>query len=71
MTDRAGRLEPLNCSSRRESALTFPLLQMERTHVRCYKAHGESRAELFRREGGADNFRVVANVDAAIGESRM
>jgi prepilin-type N-terminal cleavage/methylation domain-containing protein len=30
------RIGPLNCSSRRESALTSSRIQMERTHVRCY-----------------------------------
>ena len=35
--NRSLRLVPSNRSSRRESALTCPLLQMERTHVRCYE----------------------------------
>ena len=35
------RLEPLNCSSRRESALIVLQFQVERIHVRCYQVHGE------------------------------
>ena len=37
------RIEPLNCGSRRESALTVLQIQIERTHVRCYQVHGEGR----------------------------
>ena len=38
------RFEPLNCSSRRESAQTSSRNQMERTHVRCYEVHGEGES---------------------------
>jgi hypothetical protein len=34
------RIEPLNRSSRRQSALTSVRNQMERTHVRCYRVQG-------------------------------
>ncbi len=38
------RVEPLNCSSRRESAQTSSRNQMERTHVRCYEVHEEGES---------------------------
>ena len=38
---KGSRFEPRNGSSRRESALTSAPTQIERTHVRCYKVHGE------------------------------
>ena len=64
--NRSLRLGPLNCSSRRESALTSPLLQMERTHVRCYKVHGEGvnfvgRDELHPVAGGKPSRPVGAS----------
>jgi hypothetical protein len=47
------RFDPLNRSSRRESALASRRIQMERTHVRCYQVHGEEedkqRTVLIRR----------------------
>ena len=39
-------LPPPNRSSRRQSALTFPWIQMERTHVRCYEVRGEPRPPM-------------------------
>jgi hypothetical protein len=39
------RLEPLNRSSRRESALTC-FVKMERTYVHCYEVHGEFRPPI-------------------------
>jgi len=37
------RIGPLNRSSRRESALAFPVNLMERTHVRCYEVRGKRK----------------------------
>jgi len=41
------RFEFLKPSSRRESALTSPDTQMERTHVRCYSVHGEGEQSTY------------------------
>ena len=40
------RFEPRNRSSRRESAQTSRLFQMERTHVRCYEVRGEGERSV-------------------------
>ena len=42
----SSRFEPRNRSSRRKSAQTSRLFQMERTHFRCYEVYGEGERSV-------------------------